>query len=442
MREPATVLLEDALIVTIDDSDTIGTGSVAVRDGRIAALGDAGELRRAFPTAERIGCANRILMPGLVNAHLHPEAHVMKGIVEELDLHAWGGANRFEAALAFLGKEENRQLQRAAVRASLADSLLSGTTCVATYGVTVGADAAAIGTLGAFGMRGHVTIRDLAFAPAVAADGSTVIPADRLDPPRMYRLHAEEALTVGELQAAAAAHARGERIVMHAAETRHRLDLVRATFGVSTVRLLAQYGLLSDRVLLSHAVHVDDEERELLARAHACVIASPAAEMKLADGIAPIVDYLKVGVTIALGTDSAVCNNGNDMLLECRQLGLAQKLAYGADVLPADRILRCATAGGARALGGEGTYGAIVPGLSADLTLVDTSSPRLQPLVHRDTFTNVTANLVYAATAQDVTDVMVRGRWCVRDRRLAVADQDRLWEELALAAASLHDSID
>jgi 5-methylthioadenosine/S-adenosylhomocysteine deaminase len=130
------------------------------------------------------------------------------------------------------------------------------------------------------------------------------------------------------------------------------------------------------------------------------------------------------------------------MLCECRQLGLSQKLAAGAHALTADRILRCATRDGARALGEAGQYGAIAAGLSADLVLVDTRNPRLQPLIHRASFSNVAANLVYAATGQDVTDVLIRGRWAVRDRRLVVADQDRLCEELALAAAALHDRLD
>src|SRR5690606_21315640 len=157
---------------------------------------------------------------------------------------------------------------------------------------TVGADEAAAATLRAFGMRGHVTIRDVEFRPAAGDDGAAVVPAYQLDPPRMYRLHAEEALTTAELEAAASAHAGGERIVMHAAETRHRIELVRSAFGLTTVRLLDHYGLLSGRMLLSHAVHVDEEERAMLARSGACIIASPAAEMKLADGIAPITAYL------------------------------------------------------------------------------------------------------------------------------------------------------
>ncbi|MGH7507254.1 MAG: amidohydrolase family protein, partial [Longimicrobiales bacterium] len=133
---------------------------------------------------------------------------------------------------------------------------------------------------------------------------------------------------------------------------------------------------------------------------------------------------------------------GNDMLLECRQLGLAQKLAHGAGVLRADRILRCATRDGAAALGGAGEYGAIVPGLSADLIMVDTQNPRLQPLVHCNGFSNVAANVVYAATGRDVSDVMVRGRWLVRDGRLLCADAALLWTELAEAARALHARID
>ena len=228
---------------------------------------------------------------------------------------------------------------------------------------------------------------------------------------------------------------------MHAAETEHRIRLVRERFGTSTIRLLDRYGLLSERVLLSHAIYVDDEERELIARHGAAVISSPVAEMKLADGIAPIVDYLRRGVTVALGTDCAVCNNGNDLFLEMRQLGLVQKLRYGADAMPAEQILRVATRGGARAFGEDDRIGRIAEGYDADLVLVDTENPRMRPLVHRGDYSNVVANLVFAATGQDVTDVMVAGRWAVRNRRLTNADTRAVWDDLAHAAAELYPRI-
>src|SRR5690606_25883710 len=83
----------------------------------------------------------------------------------------------------------------------------------------------------------------------------------------------------------------------------------------------------------------------------------PAAEMKLSDGIAPVAEYLAHGVVVALGTDTAVCNNSNDLFLEMRQLGLVQKVRYRANAAPAEQILRMATRSRARALGGEGAPG-------------------------------------------------------------------------------------
>ncbi len=423
------LVLEGGLVLALDDLDTAGRLSVAVRDGRIAAVGEPDDVRARFPAARRIDCDGRILLPGLVNAHLHPELHVLKGAVEELHLHDWEDARHFDQALALLSSPEGRWIQRAGIRAALADALLTGATCIATYGVTVGADETAAEEIARLGLRGFVTVRDVEFRPVESAM------------PRLYRLHAEEALTAEELEAAARAHERGERIVMHAAETDYRIGLVRERFGVTTVRLLERYGLLSPRTLLSHAIYVDEDERALLATRGVPVISSPVAEMKLADGIAPINDYIARGITVALGTDCAVCNNSNDLFLEMRQLGLAQKLRYGADAMPAEQILRMATRYGARALGGEAEFGTIEVGRAADLVMVDANNARLQPLVHRSDFSNLAANLVYAATGQDVTDVMTAGRWAVRERRLLPVDAAETWAELARAAEALYDRI-
>ena len=422
------LILEGALVLTLDEADTSGHLAVAVQNGRIAAIDVPDRVRERFPTAERIDCDGRILMPGLVNAHLHPELHVLKA-VEELDLHDWDDAEHFDRALVLLSSPEGRWIQQVAIRASLVDCLLSGTTCVATYGVTVGADEVAADELARLGLRGRITIRDNEFRPV-----------DIAGPPPLYRLHAEEALTVDELEAAARAHRRGERIIMHAAETEHRIRLVRERFGTSTVRLLDRYGLLSPRMLLSHAIHVDEEERALLAERGVCVVSSPVAELKLADGIAPVVDYLERGIVVALGTDCAVCNNSSDLFLEMRQVGLVQKFRYGADAMPAEQILRMATRYGARALGDD-QYGVIEVGRAADLILVDANNARLQPLVHRSDFSNLAANLVYAATGQDVTDVMIDGRWTMRERRLLPLDAEGVWEELGRAATALYDRI-
>lgn len=425
-------LLEGGLVVTCDEALHTGPYTVAVEGASIVAVDDPAELPERFPDAERIDCRGRILIPGLVNAHLHPELQILKGAVEERSLHGWDEADHFDGALAVLDSDAGRDLQRAAIRASLADCLLTGTTAVGVYGITRGANEIAWEELASFGMRGEITVRDLQFA-SLGADG----------PPHRFRVHAEEALTDEELRGAAAALARGDRLVMHAAETAHRLHLAVEQFGTTTIRLLGRYGLLSPRTLLSHAVHVDAEEREMLARTGTPVVSSPSAELKLADGVGPVGDLVARGAVVALGTDAAVCNNSNDMFVEMRQLGLVQKLRHGAGALPAEQILRIATRGGAVALGLEST-GALATGWAADMVLMDATSLRLQPLVHRPEFSNVAANLVYAATGEDVTDVMIGGRWRVRDRRLTTPDGAGLpaiLEELKRAAADLYDRV-
>ncbi|CAN5893320.1 amidohydrolase [soil metagenome] len=435
-----TLLLEGAYVLSLDDSGTAGRLSVAVSGGDIIGIGPATDMRRRFSSAVRVSCRGRILMPGLVNAHLHPDLHVLKGALEQRNLHDWRAAHRFNAAADYLDTEDGARIRQVAVRASLAEAVLGGTTCVGTYGVSAGSERQCEQTLVEFGMRGTITIRDTAFEPITRGDGATGSAWHR--PVRaMYRLHAEERLDEAELTAAARAHERGEHIVMHAAETAERLAIVRRQFGTTTIRLLERYGLLSPRMLLSHAVFVDDEEIRLMATRGVNVVVSPAAEMKLADGIPPVQDMQRAGVTVALGTDAAVCNNATDMFLEMRVLGLSQKMRYGAAAAPAEQILLMATRDGAAALGGAGRFGCIAEGMAADMILVNTRNPRMQPLVLDEADSNLMANLVYAATASDVTDVMIGGRWVVRRRRLLATDAHRIWRELERAAHTLHSRL-
>jgi 5-methylthioadenosine/S-adenosylhomocysteine deaminase len=429
-------LIEDAYVLTLDDAGTRGRLSVAVQDGHVAATGPRTLLRERFPRLQRHPARRRILLPGLVNAHLHPDLHVLKGELEQLDLHDWRAAARFNAAVDLLGTPDGAAIRQASIMTSLAEAALSGATCVATYGVSDGADAACEEALAAIGLRGTVTIRANDFAPRHDGGNAWDRPV-----PSHYRLHAEEALFEQELQDAAAALRRGERLVMHAAETRERIRIVRERFGTTTIRLLERHGLLTPALLLSHAIHIDEHEVGLIARGGASVVVSPAAEMKLGDGTPPVQDLHAHGVTVALGTDAAVCNNATDMFLEMRMLGLSQKLRYGADSTPAEQILRMATRSGAAALGGADRFGHIAEGMAADLVLVDIDNPRLQPLVVAGDHENVAANLVYAATGSDVTDVMVDGRWIVRRRVLQTIDGRSLWRETQRAARLLHTKL-
>jgi 5-methylthioadenosine/S-adenosylhomocysteine deaminase len=129
------------------------------------------------------------------------------------------------------------------------------------------------------------------------------------------------------------------------------------------------------------------------------------------------------------------------MFLEMRLFGLSQKLRYGAAAAPAEQILLMATRSGAAVLDGAGNFGTLEEGRAADMILVDVRNPRMQPLLVDGDAANLAANLVYAATAADVTDTMVAGRWIVRDRRLLSADTHALWSDIERAARTLHSRL-
>jgi 5-methylthioadenosine/S-adenosylhomocysteine deaminase len=159
-----------------------------------------------------------------------------------------------------------------------------------------------------------------------------------------------------------------------------------------------------------HAVHLHDEEIELLAR-HDCHVAHcPTSNMKLASGLAPVGKLLAHGIGIGLGSDSAASNNRLDLLQEMRHTALLAKLgSKDAACLPAHQALRMATLEGARALGMDSKIGSLLPGKAADLFALRLSDWDLQPCY------DPISHLVYVAGREQVTHVWVAGKLRIKD---------------------------
>ncbi len=181
----------------------------------------------------------------------------------------------------------------------------------------------------------------------------------------------------------------------------------------------------TSRLVADHAVVLTDADLELLAASRAGVAHCPESNMKLASGIAPVVDLLARGVPVGLGTDGCASNNNLDLLQEMDTAAKLQK-AHRLDptALPAAHALDLATRGSARVLGLEKEVGALIPGLKADLAVIDLDQPHLTPIY--DPY----SHLVYAASGADVITVLVHGRVVVQDRRVLTFD---LEETLARA---------
>jgi 5-methylthioadenosine/S-adenosylhomocysteine deaminase len=207
------------------------------------------------------------------------------------------------------------------------------------------------------------------------------------------------------------------RLIIHLSETHREVSDCQARYGATPVAHLDRLGLLSPRLVADHAVVLSEEDLELLAVSGAGVAHCPESNMKLASGLAPVSDLLRLGVPVGLGTDGCASNNNLDLVQEMDTAAKLQKLRYlDPTVLPATAALDLATTGSARVLGLEAEVGALVPGLKADLVVLDLDQPHLTPMYEPY------SHLVYAATGADVQTVLVHGRVLVQDRRLLAFD--------------------
>ena len=212
------------------------------------------------------------------------------------------------------------------------------------------------------------------------------------------------------------------RVQMHLHETRTEVDNSLRQYGKRPIARLKELGLVNSSLLAVHAVHLNDSEIELLADTGAAVAHCPKSNMKLASGFAPVARYRDAGIPVAIGTDGAASNNMLDMFSEMRSAALIAKgLTGNAASLPATDALRMATAEAAAALGLESDIGSIEPGKWADLACVDLSRRHSQPVY------DPVSQLVYAARADQVSDVWVAGRQLVSSGRLSDIDEQAIF---------------
>ena len=175
--------------------------------------------------------------------------------------------------------------------------------------------------------------------------------------------------------------------------------------------------MLGPELLACHCVALSKEDIDLLCRHEVKVAHCPESNMKLASGIAPVPELLKAGVCVGLGTDGCSSNNDLDLLSEMDMAAKLHKVAtLDPTVLDAHTVLRMCTSDGARALGLGGITGILAPGMRADLIVVDTDAPHMQPL-H-----NPESQLVYSAGGGDVATSIINGRVVMSNRVLETID--------------------
>jgi 5-methylthioadenosine/S-adenosylhomocysteine deaminase len=211
------------------------------------------------------------------------------------------------------------------------------------------------------------------------------------------------------------------RVQIHLHESQAEIERSVAATGFRPMERLTRLGLVNSSLLVVHGVYLNDQEVAEIASARASIAHCPRSNLKLADGIAPVSRYLAKGINVAIGTDGAASNNALDLLDEMKTAALLSKvMERDAAALPAAIALRMATLGGAIALGLGDSIGSLEPGKWADLACIDLQRFRSLPIY------DPLSQLVYAASAGQVSDVWVSGRHIVDAGALTLVDADEI----------------
>jgi len=200
---------------------------------------------------------------------------------------------------------------------------------------------------------------------------------------------------------------------MHVHETQDEIERSLAQHGLRPLERLRRLGLVGPNLIAVHAIHLTQEEIELLVQNGSSVAHCPTSNLKFANGFAPVARMLAEGVNIGLGTDGPASNNRLDLFQEMRQAALlAKAVSADARVLPAHLALSMATLDGARALRLDHVIGSIELGKFADLTAVEFTAPDMLPCY------DPISHIVYAAGRENVSHVWVAGRLLVENQGL------------------------
>ena len=427
MTQNIDTLFINAIVLTMDEKlNQYDPGAVAVSGDSIVAVGSEADLKKEFQAKDVIDCGGKVLMPGLGNAHTHVPMTLVRGLADDLRLDVWLMGYMLPVERQFVSPE----FVRLGTLIACAEQIRSGVTTFNDMYYFEDDIAQATADAGMRAICGESIMKypapdapsyddSLAYAREFIKKWKghpLIVPA--IAPHAPYSTNPEIIRACVDL-----AKEFDVPLHIHISETAFEVENTRKEQGMPVVPYVKKLGLFEAKVIAAHCVHIDTGEIRTLQHANAGVAHNPSSNLKLASGFAPIQKMLDDGLNVGVGTDGPASNNDLDMFEEVRLASfIAKASSNDPTVLPAATALLMATRMGAQALHLGHITGSIQPGKRADLILVDTSPLHNSPRFHRDP-NNAYAQLVFASKSTDVTDVMVNGKWLMREHKLLTLDE-------------------
>ncbi|GAB1483253.1 amidohydrolase family protein [Treponema sp.] len=466
MQVENDLLVRCALLLPLANSRTVMESQDIVIDGGvIKAIRKAGSFdQKQFKTF--IDAPRGLAVPGFVNAHTHSPAALSKGSFDRLDHPNFMWRNQADTA--------NRNPEQIYVSTLLSalEMLKSGTTAVIdnfpeqNFGIE---DVeAAVQAYRDIGMRASIALRifDQDYTDIIPRDSSSLpqdlrdfLAASPLSPRPMaatldlcekaiLRWHSKNEGLINIMLAPSAplrcsesflrgigemAEAYNTGVHTHLLETRLQVEISQEKYGSTLVAYLDSVGLLNERLSCAHCIWFSKDDIRMFAESGAMVVHNPVSNLRLGDGLAPIIDMVRSGVTVALGTDGFSTNDNGNLFEELKLAAILHRCSGHpkSEWISDEEALRMATHGGAAALLQKEKLGSLAVGKRADLAIYDLDAISFTPL------NDPVSQLVFCENGHSVRTVIVDGRVVIADGHLAGMNEEDILERARRAGQEI-----
>ncbi|MFD3156195.1 amidohydrolase [Haloimpatiens sp. FM7330] len=412
------ILIKNTLIITMDkDNEIIDKGYVLIKDKKIVKV-DSGEYEGKLEEVKVIDGNNYCVMPGLINCHTHASMTLLRGVGEGLPLMRWLKEKIWPMEAKFTEKHI-----RIGTEIACLEMFRSGTTTfndmyfmeqyvldvVRNYGMRAVLGLSIIGDKWEEQIKQTIDLIDI-----IDNDKSGLMKV-MFAPHSPYTLNYDALKQVGQL-----AKEYKKDIHIHISETKDEVNIIKDKYNKTTCELLLDTGIFNSKVVGAHCIHLTDSDINIMKENNVSAVYNPQSNMKLASGMARIVEMNETGINVCIGTDGTSSNNNLNMFEEMETGALLQKLKYNdATKLDGKTMLKMATINGAKALGIE-KVGMLKEGYKADMIMVNLNKPNMVP--NNDIY----SNLVFSANGSEVEYVIVDGNIIMEKGEFTRIDEEKV----------------
>ncbi len=435
MIENKLLIIPDKIITADSEGRILENSAVEVVNERITSIRKVSKSLLDGYDGKIYYAKGLTLIPGFIQTHIHLCQTLFRGLADDLQLLDWLQYRIFPYENA-----HNKQSLLASVRIGLDELTKSGTTTILDMG-TLRHQEVIFEELSNTGVR--------AFAGKCMIDENDLYPEfksttkDELKETyklaKQFHNSSDGMIKYGFAPRFVLSCSKGLLIQTkemmedfpgsiyhtHSSENKNEVTEVKRRTGKENIEYFDSIGVLGKNTVLAHCIHLNKKEINSLKKSSTRVCHCPSSNLKLGSGIANIPLLLKNKISVSLGADGAPCNNNLSAFTEMRLASLIQKPIHGATSMDAKTVFYLATIEGAKALNIENETGSIEEGKKADLVLLNLNSSSNSLINNND---NLFSNIVYSSNKDNVIDVMINGRWVVKNKKSLLYDEEELIE--------------